>query len=477
MRNDIKGFVTSFLAEIEAGNAAIFAGAGLSAPAGFVDWANLVRPLAEELHLNVDKESDLVAVAQFHVNANHQNRHALHSAIVNAFSADNPPTANHRLLARLPITTYWTTNYDKLIETALKGAGKIVDVKWAVPQLANTQPRRDAIVYKMHGDVDRPDEAVATRDDYERYTSDRGAFINALAGDLVSKTFLFLGFSFTDPNLEQVLARVRTTFQANQRRHYAIFRNRTRRTGESEAEFEYGKIRQALVLEDLKRFNIRPLLVDEYSEITGMLAEIERQYRSRTIFVASSAGDFAPWGEAAVTSFMRTLGSALISARLRVATGMGLGVGNALFTGALEAIYADRQQGHLEDRMLMRPFPQYIADEAKRQEVWEAYRQDIISSAGIALFLFGNKKVGDNTVIADGMMREFEIARQHGVTCIPVGATRYAAAELADRWITEGADGDAVLLDALKELRDPRENLNELIDPILKIAAAARKIK
>lgn len=476
MSSDIQGFIATFLAESDAGNAAVFAGAGLSAPAGFVDWANLVRPLAEELHLDVEKESDLVAVAQFHVNANHQNRHALHTAIVNAFSADNPPTRNHRLLARLPITTYWTTNYDRLIETALRNAGKIVDVKWAVPQLANTQPRRDAIVYKMHGDVERPDEAVATRDDYERYVSDRGAFINALAGDLVSKTFLFLGFSFTDPNLEQVLARVRITYKDNQRRHFAIFRNRTRRKGESKAAFEYGKIRQALVLEDLKRFNIRPVLVDEYSEITTILTEIERQYRSRTVFVSSSASDFAPWGEPAVASFMRTLGSALISAKSRIATGMGLGVGNALFTGALEAVYADRQS-HLEDRIVMRPFPQYIADEAKRKEIWETYRQEIISSAGIALFLFGNKKADESTVIADGMIREFEIARQHGLTCLPVGATGYAAAELADRLIGSGADGDAMLLAALKELRDPRENLNELIDPILKFAAATRKAR
>lgn len=475
MREEIKRFIDDFLKQIDAGTAAIFAGAGLSSPAGFVDWANLIRPLADDLHLNVDKESDLVAVAQFHVNAHGQNRHSLHSAIINAFSADIPPTANHRCLARLPITTYWTTNYDKLIETALKDAGKIVDVKWAVPQLADTRPRRDVIVYKMHGDVDRPDEAVATRDDYERYTSEKGAFINALAGDLVSKTFLFVGFSFTDPNLEQVLARVRVTFKTNQRLHYAIFRNRTRRENESEDEFRYGKTRQALVLEDLKRFNIRSLLVDEYSEITDILAEIERQYRRRTIFVSSSASDFSPWGEAAVTNFMRTLGTALISAKLRVATGMGLGVGNALFTGAFEAIYRDRQQGHLEDRMLMRPFPQYIVDEAKRKEFWEEYRQDIISSAGVALFLFGNKKEGDNIVTADGMIREFEIAQQHGVTCIPVGATKYAAAELAARWIAAGAGGDAALLDALRELNIPRDNLNELIDPILKIAGAARQ--
>ena len=47
--------------------------------------------------------------------------------------------------------------------------GKIVDVKSAVAQLAVSRPGRDVTLFKMHGDVDRPDEAVATKDDYERY--------------------------------------------------------------------------------------------------------------------------------------------------------------------------------------------------------------------------------------------------------------------------------------------------------------------
>lgn len=473
MNTEISGFISKFLSEIVAGNAAIFAGAGLSVPAGFVDWASLVRPLAEELNLDVNRESDMVAVAQFHVNKNQQNRHALHGAIVNAFSADNPPTANHRLLARLPITTYWTTNYDKLIEIALRDAGKIVDVKWAVPQLANTHPRRDAIIYKMHGDVDRPDEAVATRDDYERYAADRGAFINALAGDLVSKTFLFIGFSFTDPNLEHVLSRVRITFKTNQRRHYAIFRKRKKKENETTEEYDYAVVRQALVLEDLRRFNITSLLIDEYSEISDILAEIERQYRRRTIFVSASASDFSPWGEVAVTEFMRTLGAALTSAKFRVATGMGLGVGNALVTGSLEAIYADRE-AHIEDRLLMRPFPQFIDDEAKRKQLWEAYRQDIVSSAGIVLFLFGNKIANGKTAMADGMIREWQIAQQHGAVCIPIGSTGYAAAHLAEKMIKDQSDKHPALLGALEELRNPRKNLNELIEPILRIANTIR---
>lgn len=366
MDSEKESFIADYLKELESGNAAILAGAGLSVPAGFVDWRELVRPLANEIKLDISKEADLVAVAQFQVNASGNNRHSLHKAIVNAFSADTAPTVNHRILARLPIATYWTTNYDKLIETALKEADKVVDVKWAVAQLADTRPRRDAVVYKMHGDVDRPDEAVATRDDYERYATDRGAFVNALAGDLVSKTFLFLGFSFSDPNLEHVLARVRIMFRTNQRRHYAILRKRTQQEGEGKDEFDNAVIRQALMIEDLKRFNVKTLMIGDYSEITDILSEIDRRYRSRTIFVSSSASDFGPWGEMAVTEFMRKLGSALVASNFRMATGLGLGVGNALFTGGLEAIRGGKK-GHVEDWMLVRPFPQYIADVDERK--------------------------------------------------------------------------------------------------------------
>src|SRR4051812_42003052 len=113
---DAKRFLNEYFADIEAGNAAVFAGAGLSVPAGFVDWRNLLRDIAEELDLDIDRETDLVSLAQFHVNKYLGNRHQLNQAVIEALSADNPPTANHRLLARLPITTWWTTNYDQLIE-------------------------------------------------------------------------------------------------------------------------------------------------------------------------------------------------------------------------------------------------------------------------------------------------------------------------------------------------------------------------
>ena len=47
----------------------------------------------------------------------------------------------------------------------------------------------------------------------------------------------------------------------------------------------------------------------------------------------------------------------------------------------------------------------------------------MIAQAGVAIFIFGNKRVDDKIVIADGMINEFEIAKQKGKRIIPIGST------------------------------------------------------
>lgn len=115
---------------------------------------------ADELNLDVAREHDLVRVAQYHVNR-HSNRNDLAQAILNEFSSRTAAvTENHRILARLPVSVYWTTNYDRTIEQALELNGKVVDVKHQQDHLVQNRHDRDAIVYKMHGDCQHPSEAI-----------------------------------------------------------------------------------------------------------------------------------------------------------------------------------------------------------------------------------------------------------------------------------------------------------------------------
>ncbi|UVO28337.1 SIR2 family protein [Bradyrhizobium arachidis] len=470
MKPHLQRFVDDYLAELIEGNAAVFAGAGLSVPAGFVDWRALLRPLSKDLDLDIDLETDLVAVAQFHVNANAQNRHKLNKALLDALSKDVKPTANHRLLVQLPITTFWTTNYDKLIENSLHEAGRVVDVKSSVPQMSTTRPHRDVTVYKMHGDIERPNEAIITKDNYEEYPKKRAPFITALAGDLVKRTFLFLGFSFTDPNLDHVLTQVRYYFSIDQRQHFAIFRTRSRMTGESDEHFAHHLARQKHVIEDLKRFNIKVLLVDEYSEITEVLTALVNRYRRRTVFIGASAFNFDPWGQAAVSEFAEELGRALIADGTRIATGLGAGIGDAVFTGALREIM--RTKLKIDDTLVLRPFPQ-TGDASSLPALWDEYRREILSQAGIALFLFGNKESAGKPINSDGLQREFEIAREEGLPVLPVGATGSAASALAqqaladpDKHLPEYDTDGRARLEALSKHTD---DLKSLVAPIVEL--------
>ncbi len=435
---EVEAFITDFLKEIEENNAAVFAGAGLSAASGHVDWKALLKDFADELGLDIDREHDLVALTQFHLNRNANNRHTLNQKIANEFHRGKNPNENHVLLASLPIQTWWTTNYDKLIEKSLEAGGKIVDVKYTTPHLAKTIHGRDAILYKMHGDVDHPDQAIIARDQYEKYYHSHGAFINTLSGDLVSKTFLFIGFSFTDPNLDYILSRVRVTYQENQRKHYCFFREVKVNKNESEDDFRLRQVRQDLLIHDLKRFNIQVLKVKEYEEITSILREIVKRYKSRTVYISGSAYEYGPWGAAASQKFVSDLSRELIRRGYKIVSGFGLGIGSHVINGVLEELYLGRKE-RLRDQLLLRPFPQ--GEIGKLQ--WDAYRKDMISHAGIAIFLFGNKLQDDKVVLADGVQKEFDIAHSQNCLLIPVGTTGY---QTFDLWKRVSSDPNAYSL-------------------------------
>jgi hypothetical protein len=465
-------FVAEYVKELHAGTAAVFLGAGMSATVGFVDWVTLLQPIAEQLGLDANRESDhLVALAQYHVNDNGLNRSALHKRLLEEFPSHQAPHENHKLLARLPLSEYWTTNYDKLIERGLEDAGKIVDCKWQVDQLAHTKPRRNAVVYKMHGDIEHPSTAVLTKDDYERYPRERGAFVTALSGDLVSRTFLFLGFSFKDPNLDYILSRIRLTFNHNGRQHYCVFRRVSAENGDTAAEVEYKERKQALLIQDLKRFNIKVLLVDSYHEITELLQRIERSYRRKTLFISGSAETFGTWSKSDVSEFLFALGQLVIQRKYRLVSGFGWGLSNDLLSGAIEQIYAQRE-GHIQDHLVVRPFPRAIVDVAKRDALWHEFRRDLISQAGIALFLFGNKKASDGSaevVLADGVRKEHEITQQLDLVCLPVGSTGYVAAELGQKMLPaiQASEASDAYKRAFAALQEPAIKPQELLGRII----------
>ncbi len=452
-------------------NVAVFAGAGMSVGSGFVNWSELLRPMADELGLRVEKETDLVALAQYHCNDNASNRSQLNQRLIEEFSREAEETENHKILCRLPIRTYWTTNYDKIIEKALDKAGKISDVKYTKEHLSTTKPKRDAVVYKMHGDVDHPSHAVLTKDDYERYHVKMEQYLANLKGDLISKTFIFIGFSFTDPNLDYILSRVRVAYDGNQRRHYCFIKNNERKNNETPADFEYRQKKQNYFVKDLERFNIKTILIDHFSEITALLKKLEGSYKEKTVFISGAAHQYGQMGERKALEFVYKLSKVLVSSNLRIVSGFGLGVGSSVIAGALEQTFTN-PKAKIEDKLVLRPFPQSTEGKIPLSTLWTKYRKDMIEHAGVALFLFGNKSNGHDVVLSNGMREEFDIAKDKGLFLMPIGATGYMAQQLWSEQNAEIQNDPSISVEMKKyfaKLGDTTITTDEIIDLVMDI--------
>ncbi len=126
----------------------------------------------------------------------------------------------------------------------------------------------------------------------------------------------------------------------------------------------------------------------------------------------------------------------------------------------------------IEENLVLRPFPQ-SGNPEQRAAVWKKYREEITSHAGIAVFLFGTKQGDDGVVLADGIEKEFEIAREQGLAVVPVGATGGMAKELSDRTLVDpaqfihelGENGPSLI----QGMAEHTDNLSGLIEPLISV--------
>jgi len=426
-------FIRAFGAKALNQEAALFIGAGASRSAGFVDWKGLLAEAAEELDLDIGKEHDLLALAQYHVNGR-AGRGEVNQQLIDAFTRESQPTEVHEILARLPIDTVWTTNYDQLLEKAYEAAGRRVEVKLSIENLAQARKGRDVTIYKMHGCVTQPHEAVLTKQDYEIYDIGRQLFTDSLKGDFIEKTLLFIGFSFSDPNVERILSKVREQLGQNRRDHYWITRrppafsdNGTK----SQEELDYDRRKADLQSADLQRYGIQTVWVDEYGDIPPLLRSLEAYVMRRGVFVAGAAYDPSPLGWERLNELSRALGTAIIQRGLNLVSGFGIGIAEQTILGAFHAAY-ESQTALPADRVLIRPFPGH-APQAKRAAAFRRHREDMISRVGAVVVLAGNKAdTKDTAVPSNGVEEEVQIALALGKPVIPIGISGHVA---HDVWV------------------------------------------
>ncbi|WP_437626243.1 SIR2 family NAD-dependent protein deacylase [Sorangium sp. So ce1151] len=114
----------------------------------------------------------------------------------------------HKALARRRFPTIYTTNFEHHIEEALRDAGKPVVALSTFDDFARCPAQGACHVIKFHGDLDRPETVVLTEAQYFSRLRLEAAPDQRLRADLLSNTFLFLGYSFSDVDIRYIWYRM-----------------------------------------------------------------------------------------------------------------------------------------------------------------------------------------------------------------------------------------------------------------------------
>lgn len=427
-------FIKEITKEILNQSASLFLGAGVSVGSGFSDWKALMADICEELGLDVKKESDMISIAQFYQNRT-RSRNKLNQKIIEEFDRKSQGNQLLSTLCQLPINSIWTTNYDKLIEKEYEKLNRILDVKIRQKDLAISKPNRETTLYKIHGDISEPDKAVITRDDYERFDTHKSLFVKYLTSELVSKSFIFVGYSFSDPNFNQILSKIRIELLENTRNHYYIIKKEVD---------DYEKVKQKLKIEDLMEYGIRTLEIDNYEELVEIFNEVRNNVYKKSVFISGSAERYDNCiGEQGTKLLISNLTKNLILNDYTIVNGHGRGVGEHVVRGIVDGLAS---KGDIPNNpYVIKVFPQNIAKQKPKEELWTSLRENLVSQCRTAIFLLGNKIVDNDIKLAGGMIEEFEIALKYKLEIILLSATGYQTKELADKYSSVDYDNVKVI--------------------------------
>lgn len=200
-------------------NVIAFVGSGASCEMGYPSWGELARGVLEKLM--PDKSSEGYknvesAIARklypeaFGYLEKITSRQQMCDAISEILKASSNGTDSlYSILAKLPFSCYLTTNYDDEMLNHLKKVGRT-----GFGVLGNSKRdfysfRDDMkdIVFKIHGDLETPADAVITSQDYSKFSSspEREYYRVRLQALFLMKKSVFVGYSLGDRDLGLVL--------------------------------------------------------------------------------------------------------------------------------------------------------------------------------------------------------------------------------------------------------------------------------
>lgn len=295
----VRGVPATLRERLLANRVVLFAGAGLSRPAGAPSWRGLLQGLVEHFAdelVSIPDQKELVALIETGNTLDllyaAQHLQTIRKDLVNDYirnlCSSLLPQPIHTVIAKIPWAGIVTTNYDNLIETAIQNESKKAPNVILPSQIENLVRMEDRApwVLKMHGTFEDPDTSVLSFSDY------RSLMVNCSLAEAVSRLFqqytvLFAGFGLEDPDTADMLTRICILFQGRQRVHYALLDGK-----------HLGSIRKKQLLESYsiqaitydKSNDSHPEVLEYFNELLTIKNQAGVTRMSKVLFVVRGVG-------------------------------------------------------------------------------------------------------------------------------------------------------------------------------------------
>lgn len=399
-------FIEHYAKRAKKEETSLFLGAGVSASAGYPSWGELLQPCAEELNIKIDNTASLFLIAQYY--ANRFGKSALKRIINDSINALKSESTLVDELLNLNFKSIWTTNYDTVLENNYLKRNVLTNIIANDRDLSNITPTNRVNIYKLNGDIRNLDKIVITQKDIEEYEPNHELLLTFFKRELVTNTFLFLGYSFSDSIVLSCLNTVNRCLETSSTSHYAIMKKK------ENVDFHY-------FIDDLeKRYKVNVLIIEEYEELNNILRDLNNEIKRKNIFF-SGVFDRLPEDENIFADELcKKLTTNLLKKNYSIYTGYGRNFGNYLAGHSLQFILHNNMD--VNRHLIMRPFLKNMTTEEKI-----AHRQMLINDCHISIFMFGQIPTEKGYENSEGMKEEFEIAKTQEKVIIPVGATGYTS--------------------------------------------------
>lgn len=380
----------------------LFVGAGASADVGYPSWYSLFKPLAKDLGTTLDESTNYYRLAQYYSNKFGQAE--LRKRINDTINKNDFQSPLINELINVGFTNIWTTNFDNVLELNYKNRGILINKVFRDADLSNVELNKRINIYKMNGDITNPEGIIATQKDYEEYSDTHRMMLLFFKRELISSTFLFIGYSFTDYLVMDCLSEITRYLGDAAPYHYTIMKE-----DKCNPYFNY-------FIDDLeRRYHIRVLLVNEYMDIFFVLSELNGRIRNKRVFISGAFRSFDQKIEEYSHNLSRSITSHLLANDYRIINGIGRHFGTHIIGYANEYL-AKKGIKDKEKYIIVRPF---VGLGENSLEDKRRMREEIIGGCGSAIFVFGDYDQHSPNPNS-GVKEEFEISSKNNKTIIPI---------------------------------------------------------